>query len=100
MEFIYDFMRDRLNFTKLPVTVAVHSTCSTTKMGVQDKLVELAGLCANRVVSPAQVTCCGWAGDRGFFYPELKRFRSSLLETELAWGRRKDIAIAVRARLV
>mgnify|MGYP006996854887 CR=1 FL=1 len=31
--FIYDFMRDRLNFTKLPVTVAVHSTCSTTKMG-------------------------------------------------------------------
>jgi D-lactate dehydrogenase len=23
------------------------------------------------VVSPAQVTCCGWAGDRGFFYPEL-----------------------------
>ena len=71
VEFIYDFMRDRLNFTKLPVTVAVHSTCSTTKMGVQDKLVELAGLCANRVVSPAQVTCCGWAGDRGFFYPEL-----------------------------
>ena len=53
------------------ITVAVHSTCSTTKMGVQDKLVELAGLCANRVVSPAQVTCCGWAGDRGFFYPEL-----------------------------
>ena len=47
VEFIYDFMRDRLNFTKLPVTVAVHSTCSTTKMGVQDKLVELAGLCAN-----------------------------------------------------
>ena len=30
VEFIYDFMRDRLNFTKLPVTVAVHSTCSTT----------------------------------------------------------------------
>lgn len=71
VEFIYDFMRDRLKFTKLPITVAVHATCSTTKMGVQDKLVELAGLCANRVVSPAQVTCCGWAGDRGFFYPEL-----------------------------
>lgn len=71
VEFIYDFMRDRLEFTKLPVMVAVHATCSTTKMGLGDKLTALAGLCAERVVSPAQVTCCGWAGDRGFFYPEL-----------------------------
>ena len=71
VEFIYKFLRDRLIFEPLPITVAVHSTCSTTKMGVKDKLKALAGLCAERVVSPEEVTCCGWAGDRGFFFPEL-----------------------------
>ena len=69
VEFIYEFMRDRLTFHQLPMTVAVHSTCSTTKMGVKEKLIAVANLCAAKVVSPAQVTCCGWAGDRGFFYP-------------------------------
>lgn len=71
VEFIYDFMLDRLEFEPLPLTVAVHSTCSTTKMGVTAKLQALAGMCAAKVVSPMEVTCCGWAGDRGFFYPEL-----------------------------
>ena len=81
VEFIYEFLRNRLIFEPLPITVAVHSTCSTTKMGVKEKLKALAGLCAERVVSPEEVTCCGWAGeevtccgwagDRGFFFPEL-----------------------------
>ena len=71
VEFIYDFMLDRLKFEQLPITVAVHSTCSTTKMGVTPKLLALAHLCAEKVVVPMDVTCCGWAGDRGFFFPEL-----------------------------
>lgn len=71
VEFIYEFLRDRLIFERLPITVAVHSTCSTTKMGVKEKLEALAALCAEQVVSPEEVTCCGWAGDRGFFFPEL-----------------------------
>lgn len=85
VEFIYDFMRDRLNFTKLPVTVAVHSTCSTTKMGVQDKLVELAGLC-----EPGGLSLSSYllrlGGRSWFLLSGTKRFRSSLLETEFAWG--------------
>ena len=71
VEFIYDFIRDKLTFTPLPITVAIHSTCSTTKMGVKEKLYKLAEMCASKVVTPMEVTCCGWAGDRGFFYPEL-----------------------------
>ena len=71
VEFIYDFMLDKLTFKQLPETVAIHSTCSTTKMNVTPKLQALANLCASKVVIPSEVTCCGWAGDRGFFYPEL-----------------------------
>lgn len=54
VEFIYDFMLDRLEFSPLPITVAVHSTCSTTKMGVTAKLQALAGMCAAKVVSPTE----------------------------------------------
>ena len=71
VEFIHDFLLDKLVFTKLPLTVAVHSTCSTTKMGISEKLSKVASRCAEKVVTPMEVTCCGWAGDRGFFYPEL-----------------------------
>ena len=83
VEFIYDFMLDRLEFSPLPITVAVHSTCSTTKMGVTAKLQALAGMCAAKVVSPMEVTCCGWAGDRGFFYPELNASALRMLPTSL-----------------
>lgn len=51
--------------------MALHPTCSTIKMGLQTTLKAIAETCAERVVVPAQVHCCGWSGDRGFTYPEL-----------------------------
>jgi D-lactate dehydrogenase len=49
----------------------VHATCSLRKAGLASALIELAGLCAEQVISPAGVTCCGFAGDKGFDVPEL-----------------------------
>lgn len=40
------------------------------KMGLEEKLVELAQQCAAKVVIP-ETNCCGFAGDRGFSFPEL-----------------------------
>lgn len=71
--FIHDFLLERLQLVKLPVTVALHVTCSSTKMQLSDQMVKVASLCAEKVVVPEDVGCCGWAGDRGFFYPELNR---------------------------
>ena len=68
---MHDFMLDRLEFEKQPVTVAIHVTCSSTKMQLEEKFMKVASMCAEKVVVPENVTCCGWAGDRGFFYPEL-----------------------------
>ncbi|MCI2121242.1 MAG: FAD-binding oxidoreductase [Bacteroidales bacterium] len=70
VEFIYYFMLDKLKFRKIHATVALHSTCSTTKIGATGKLREIGSLCADKVVMPEDVTCCAWAGDRGFFFPE------------------------------
>lgn len=71
VEFTLQFLVPRLNFKKLDRTVAVHSTCSSVKMGLTDDLVRLAGMCCTKVVVPENVGCCGWAGDRGFSVPEL-----------------------------
>ncbi|ULB35319.1 MULTISPECIES: FAD-binding and (Fe-S)-binding domain-containing protein [Proteiniphilum] len=71
VEFIHDFLLDRLYFSKLSVSVAIHTTCSSTKMNLEKKLIAIASQCAEKVVVPENVSCCGWAGDRGFFYPEL-----------------------------
>lgn len=71
IEFIHDHLIDKLQFEQLPTTVSIHTTCSSTKMDLSSKLHAVASLCAEDVIVPPDITCCGWAGDRGFFYPEL-----------------------------
>jgi D-lactate dehydrogenase len=71
VRFVLDHLMDRLEFSRMPGTVAVHTTCSSEKMGLAGPLRKLAEACAEHVVAPAEVGCCGWAGDRGFTYPEL-----------------------------
>jgi D-lactate dehydrogenase len=71
VEFIHAFLMDRLDFQRTPETVAMHVTCSSTKMGLEEKFRAVALACAEKVIMPSQVGCCGFAGDRGFTYPEL-----------------------------
>ena len=73
VEFIHTFLVDRLQFRKKKETVAVHPTCSTKKMGLASLLEEVAGMCAEKVVIPRDVNCCGFAGDKGFVLPDLNR---------------------------
>ncbi|GJQ62901.1 MAG: oxidoreductase [Melioribacteraceae bacterium] len=71
IEFILEKVADKLNFTKIDETVSIHTTCSSKKMGLDEKFKELTEKCVTNVIIPHDVGCCGWAGDRGFTYPEL-----------------------------
>jgi D-lactate dehydrogenase len=71
IEFVLLFLKDRLSFNRKTTKIALHATCSTRKMGLDAKLKELALLCATEVVVPEDIYCCGFAGDRGFNFPEL-----------------------------
>lgn len=71
VEFIHDFLLGELNICQKQEKIAVHTTCSSEKMGLGGKLVDVARACATEVVVPEKVGCCGFAGDRGFTYPEL-----------------------------
>ncbi len=82
-EFIYDYLVPHLFFEKEDISVAIHVTCSSRLMGLADKIVSLASLCATSVTVPAEVGCCGFAGDKGFTVPELNRWGLRKLRPEL-----------------
>jgi D-lactate dehydrogenase len=69
--FIAKYLVDRLEFHKAAKTVALHVPCSSHKLGLDAELKAVAERCAERVIVPEDIGCCGFAGDRGFTYPEL-----------------------------
>ncbi|MGB3383467.1 MAG: FAD-binding and (Fe-S)-binding domain-containing protein [Marinomonas sp.] len=71
VSFINEFALPHLQISKKSARIAVHVTCSTTRMGLADSFVALAHQLADEVVIPADITCCGFAGDKGFSTPEL-----------------------------
>ncbi|MDO4162845.1 MAG: FAD-binding and (Fe-S)-binding domain-containing protein [Bacteroides sp.] len=82
-EFIYTFLKDRLNFTPTDRPVALHITCSMRRMGLADTIIALARLCSTRVFVPEEVGCCGFAGDRGFTHPELNTYALRKLRPQI-----------------
>jgi D-lactate dehydrogenase len=71
VEFLHDLALPRLDIRRHAAPVMLHIPCSVRKMGLDDKLVAVAKACAERVVIPDGVMCCGFAGDKGFTTPEL-----------------------------
>lgn len=82
-EFIMTFLKDRLYFHPIDRHVALHITCSTREMGVSGHLIELAKLCSKNVFLPEGVGCCGFAGDRGFTYPEINKYALRKLRPQI-----------------
>ena len=73
-EFIMKYLVDRLDFHPTDKRIALHLTCSTRQMGVDKDMIALAKLCSTNVFLPEGVGCCGFAGDRGFTFPELNKY--------------------------
>ena len=74
MEFIHDQVAPSLTFHPTDEPIALHITCSSRLMGIDNKLLDLARRCSTRVVVPDGVGCCGFAGDKGFTHPELNAY--------------------------
>ena len=82
VEFITTFLMPRLTIKPLDETITVFPVCSMKKMALDGKLTELAKSCAKNVVI-TETNCCGFAGDRGFSYPELNRHGLRNLKMQL-----------------
>jgi D-lactate dehydrogenase len=71
IEFAYDELLPRLTVRRKVGTIALHPVCSLTKMNLTAKLEAIGEACSGSVFIPQNSGCCGFAGDRGFLFPEL-----------------------------
>ncbi|MBT3228724.1 MAG: FAD-binding oxidoreductase [Candidatus Marinimicrobia bacterium] len=69
--YLNDTIIPRLDLKYKADKIILHPTCSTRKMGLDDKMLAVGNACAEEAVIPEDVGCCGFAGDRGFLVPEL-----------------------------
>ncbi|MDX1809006.1 MAG: FAD-binding and (Fe-S)-binding domain-containing protein [Sulfurospirillaceae bacterium] len=83
VEFIMDFLVDKLKFKQLDDPIVIHTTCSTRKSGLSEKFEKVARMCSKSVTIPESVGCCGFAGDRGFTFPELNKSALRHLKEEI-----------------
>ncbi|MDD1780750.1 FAD-binding oxidoreductase [Enterovibrio sp. ZSDZ35] len=82
-EFVIKYLWNDLDIQQVDETVMLHITCSTRRMGLADSLLNLTKACAKRVVVPEHIDCCGFAGDKGFFTPELNAAATAPLKQQI-----------------
>lgn len=70
-EFIDRFLLNRLHIEPDDHKVAVHVTCSTQKQGIEGSFIRVLDTVVPNWTQPEGITCCGFAGDKGFTQPEL-----------------------------
>ncbi len=49
-------------------------------LGIKEDVLNLASFCSEKVFIPEDINCCGFAGDKGFFFPELNENALSRLK--------------------
>lgn len=72
IEFMLHFVMPKLTVKNPRDIVSIFPVCSVKKIGMEEKLLQLAKMCSKEVTF-VETNCCGFAGDRGFTYPELNK---------------------------
>ncbi|MGV8854665.1 MAG: FAD-binding and (Fe-S)-binding domain-containing protein [Devosia sp.] len=85
-QFLLAQVLPRLTITqKLPV-VAVHHNCSAQRLAEQPLTETIARACAETIAVLSSVTCCGYAGDKGLFVPELNAHATRFVKQDIPAG--------------
>lgn len=71
IDYLYDHVLPLLKEIRKKNNIVLHPVCTLKKMGLENKLFQIADRFAHQVDIPLTVGCCGMAGDRGFLFPEL-----------------------------
>jgi D-lactate dehydrogenase len=69
--FVHDELLPKLTIRRKVQSVVLHPVCSVVKLNLSPKLEGIARACSQAVTVPVSAGCCGFAGDRGFLFPEL-----------------------------
>jgi D-lactate dehydrogenase len=85
--FVHDQLLPRLTVRRKVRSVALHPVCSVVKLNLSPKLEAIARACSEAVTVPLNAGCCGFAGDRGFLFPELTESATRREAAEIQAGR-------------
>ena len=69
--FVAEHVLPKLDIKRRKSAMALHPTCSSTQLGLNDTLKSVGASVADSVTVPDNWGCCGYAGDRGMLHPEL-----------------------------
>jgi D-lactate dehydrogenase len=87
VEFVHDRLLPNLTVVRKTGSVALHPVCSLVKMDLTGKLAGIAQSCSEETLIPNEAGCCGFAGDRGFLFPELTASATRREAAEVKAGR-------------
>ena len=83
-EFLCKYVVPRLDITKCDERVIVHKQCKIKVLGKSQYIEDLARLCSDHVFNIKSFACDGFAGQKGFFTPELNKAATKDLASEVA----------------
>ncbi|MCI0158064.1 FAD-binding oxidoreductase [Leifsonia shinshuensis] len=83
VEFTNTNLLGKLAVTTPLASVALHRTCSTTALNVNDHLAGIARAISEDVYEPIDWGCCAFAGDRGMLHPELTASATEVEASEI-----------------
>jgi len=83
-EFLLKEVLPHLTITRPVPVVAVHHNCSAQRMSEQPATEAVAKACGNgRIAVLNSVSCCGYAGDKGLFTPELNQWATRFAKSDI-----------------
>jgi len=83
IDFAATILLPNLQITQPKNAVVFHPVCSVVKMGFLSKLQLIGDACSKKADIPFFSKCCGMAGDRGFYYPDLTASATKLEADEV-----------------
>lgn len=72
-EYLLQYISPRVKVVKTDVPTMLHIGCSSTKLDSGVAINALTNLCTSNVIVPTDITCCGFAGTKGFTNPGLNQ---------------------------
>ena len=82
-EFLVTEVLPKLTVLRKIPAVAVHHNCSAQRMKEQTAITAVAAACAESVAPLETVSCCGYAGDKGLFAPELNKWATRFVKNDI-----------------
>lgn len=85
-QFVAEFVFSRLEIIPQQEPVMLHITCTSRRQGLAPLIEQVTKACAPHVIIPDDISCCGFAGDKGFTKPELNASALAPLKAQVPAG--------------